>query len=115
MFISIKNELIRPIFYDKIKIKKENTMVGNISGSGNVNPNKQVQDNQKTTPNKIKYHAGDVNISKSPEIFPSLHMTKAQQLKFWNILSRQVGQAINKNTQKMKKALQKLKESEKGE
>jgi len=55
---------------------------------------------------------GSIDTSELQQPFPGMHMTNPQIKMFWNNMSKQMISAINAQTQQMKKALRKLKESE---
>lgn len=55
---------------------------------------------------------GSVRTSGMPQPFKGMDMTKPQIKQFWNSMVKQMNSAINKNTAKMKKAMEELKKSE---
>ena len=54
---------------------------------------------------------GAVNASGMPDPFPGMHMTSKQKKQFWNTMVNQMNHVIQQNTEKARKALKKLKES----
>jgi hypothetical protein len=65
-----------------------------------------------TAETEKKAAAGSVNTHHYPQPFPSMSMTDPEKKMFWDNMSKQMMSAINEQTQHMKEALQKLKESE---
>ena len=66
---------------------------------------------QKPQAPKEKLKIG-MDISSLPDPFPSMKMDSSDKKMFWSNLCKQMGQMMNHNLQRMKKALEKLKKSE---
>lgn len=64
---------------------------------------------QQTNKADASIPSGGVDLTGMPQPFPGLDMTSKEKQQFWNTMMNQMNTVINKNTEKAREALRKLK------